>query len=430
MEIGFAQQCITPALPAGLAGFSKKRIAELVRDDLYVKAVVFQKGGKWYGALAYDLIGVDGLLIRCMKDGMEKMQMNQENFLFTATHTHSGLGGVLKTAEGLLKPAEGIFLQTDPVMLEFIAEKSLLALKEAVTACEETSISCANSSLEHMGANRNRQDLKGNNGIAAVFLKQKGGKSAAIWHYACHPTVMGIQNKRISADFPGEAAARMEKHGYDMCMFVNGSCGDISTRFSRRGGQEEELLRYGHMLEEKLLEMEGKARPVEINGFEIVHKAFRLKIKQAESLKKAQEKLYSCQERLKEAKQKGVDGPILRVLESYKEGAESGLALAQNPYSATSYDVPVMFVKVNQHIFICVPGELFSELSNPFEDGMTHFIGYANGYAGYFADMPAYDSFYYEALSSPFQKGEGEKLMLCAAQEVKKISGKGGWICQ
>ena len=52
MEIGFAQQCITPALPAGLAGFSKKRIAELVRDDLYVKAVVFQKGGKWYGALA------------------------------------------------------------------------------------------------------------------------------------------------------------------------------------------------------------------------------------------------------------------------------------------------------------------------------------------------------------------------------------------
>ena len=61
---------------------------------------------------------------------------------------------------------------------------------------------------------------------------------------------------------------------------------------------------------------------------------------------------------------------------------------------------------------------------------MTHFIGYANGYAGYFADMPAYDSFYYEALSSPFQKGEGEKLMLCVAQEVKKISGKGGWICQ
>lgn len=123
MKIGFAQRCITPALPIRLSGYAGKRIAENVLDDLFVKAMVYQRGNETYGILSYDLIGIDDVVIRQLKEGMKKLDLKQENFLFAATHTHSGPGGVLETREGLLKPAADIFVETDPALAAYIAQK-------------------------------------------------------------------------------------------------------------------------------------------------------------------------------------------------------------------------------------------------------------------------------------------------------------------
>lgn len=420
MKIGFAQQCITPALPVRLSGYAGKRMAEGVLDDLFVKAILYQRGNETYGILSYDLVAVDDVIIRQMKVGMEKMRLKQENFLFAATHTHSGPGGALETREGLLKPAIDIFVETDPAFAAYIARKSLEALEKAIATCKETAVSSALSTLAHVGDNRNCRDLKGNQDIAAAFFRQEDGRKAVLLNYACHPTVMNGKNLKVSADLPGAVAACMKQHGYDMCMYLNGSCGDISTRFSRRSSDADELLRYGRMFEEKLLEMESNARPVEIRDFAISHETFRMDLKRPGNVEEAQKELDACEKRLQEARQGGISGSDLRVLESLKEGAQASLSLAQNPYTMTSCDVPVMFVKINRHIFACVPGELFSELSNPLQTEQMHFIGYANGYLGYFADESAYDHLYYEALSSPFQKGQGEKLMRLIAQSAGK----------
>lgn len=421
MDIGFAQQCINPALPLHLSGFLKERIAETVQDDLFVKVLVYQREQEIYGILAYDLIAVDDLMICRMKDGMEQLHLKKENFLFTATHTHSGPGGVIETREGLLKPSVDIFIKTDPALIEFIAQKSLQALQEAVSNCKETSVSYAKSTLANVGDNRNCRDFKGNPDLAAAFLEQKDGKKAVILHYACHPTVMNSENQKISADFPGAVAACMRQHGYDMCMYINGSCGDISTRFSRKGSGKDELMRYGHMFEEKLLEMKCHARQAEIHDFAITHETCQLDLKHPGNIEQAQKELNACEKRLQEAIRKGISGSELRVIKSYLEGAQSNLALARNPFLVAACDIPVMFVKINRHIFVCVPGELFSELSNSLQSEQVHFIGYANGYVGYFADEFAYDNFYYEALSSPFQKGQGEKLIQFISEKGKEL---------
>ena len=424
MDIGFAQQCITPALPLRLAGYGNERIAEAVLDDLFVKALVYRRENEIYGILAYDLIAVDDLIISELKAGMEELQLKQENFLFTATHTHSGPGGALLTKEGLLKPSIHIFIETNPDLAAYIAGKSLQALQEALQNCKKTVISYAKSTLANVGDNRNCRDFKGNQDIAAAFLKQEDGTKAIILHYACHPTVMTCENKKISADFPGAIAACMKQHGYDMCMYLNGSCGDISTRFSRKSRTGDERMRYGHIFEEKLLEMERCAVQAEIRDFAIAHEVFRLELKQPDRMENAIERLKACEQRLNEAKQNGISGSDLRVLESHKEGAQANLSLAQNPYPITACDIPVVLVKINQHILVCVPGELFSELSNPLQSEQVHFIGYTNGYVGYFADEYAYDSFCYEALSSPFQKGQSEKLMQFLEQTIQTFLRK------
>lgn len=424
MKIGFAQQCITPTLPLRLAGYARKRMAETALDDLFVKVILYQREQETYGILSYDLIAVDDVITRQLKDGMAKLHLKQENFLFTATHTHSGPGGVVETREGLLKPSLSVFMETNPDLTAYIAQKSLLALQEAIKTCKETTISCAQSTLFHVGDNRNCRDFPGNHDIAAVFLKQEDGRKGVLLHYACHPTVLNSESILLSADFPGAVASCMEQRGYAMCMYLNGSCGDISTRFSRRESSADELTRYGHMLEEKLLELKQNARPAEIRDFAIVHETYRMDLKQPGSTAEAQKEVDAAEQRLQKARQNGVCGSDLRVLESLKEGAQSNLALAQHPYSITSCDVSVTLVKINRHIFVCVPGELFSELSNPLQEKQIHFIGYANGYLGYFADEYAYDHFYYEALSSPFQKGQGERLMALTAQAAAKLQGK------
>lgn len=46
LQIGYAQQTITPALepPVYLAGFGRNRVAQTIHDDLYVRALALQHG--------------------------------------------------------------------------------------------------------------------------------------------------------------------------------------------------------------------------------------------------------------------------------------------------------------------------------------------------------------------------------------------------
>ena len=51
-------------------------------------------------------------------------------------------------------------------------------------------------------------------------------------------------------------------------------------------------------------------------------------------------------------------------------------------------------------------------------------IGYANGYNLYIADRASYDAQYYEALASPFARGEGERLMEYVKELLRQLENK------
>ncbi len=424
MKVGFAKQCITPDFPVYLSGYDAKRESRDKLDDLYVKVIVTEKDGELFGVFSYDLLAVDHLIIDEMKDAVRNHGLKEENFLFAATHTHSGPGGTVETRNGLLHSAQDLFMKTDLASVHEIVKRSIMALEEAIADQKEAVLYYAQDTLAHVGDNRNSRELKGNHDIAALFIEQEEGKKAILLNFACHPTVLNSANVKASADFPGAIHHVMQEHGYDMNVFLNGSCGDISTRFSRQGADEKEVLRYGRMFEEKLLEMRKRASVVTIEDLRYVHAVKTLDLKKADSVEHAQKELDACKQRLEEARANGVTGSDLRLIESYKEGADANLRFAKCAFSMKSYDVNIMFIKINQHIIVCVPGELFSELSNPLQNEHVHFIGYANGYMGYFADEAAYDNFCYEALSSPFQKGQSEMMMAFIAQEINTLLGK------
>lgn len=76
-------------------------------------------------------------------------------------------------------------------------------------------------------------------------------------------------------------------------------------------------------------------------------------------------------------------------------------------------------MKINRFNFVGVPGELYSELSNPIKTDEVNFVSYANGYFGYFVNANAFDKNYYEAQSSPYRYGEAEKMMKIIEAKIK-----------
>lgn len=424
MKIGFAKQRITPALPKQLAGYAAKRVANEVLDDVYVKVLLLEKDAQHYGLVAYDLCAIDGLLIQEVKNEFVKHGLLADHFLFTATHTHSSFGGMIDTVHGVNRAAEGIFVPTDKRLIQAVADISIQAIMEACEDLQEGRLYVAKGLLHDIGNNRNSLEYAGNDRLLAVFAEQTQGKKISIMNFACHPTVLNDQNQKISADYPGAIDAYMMQQGYAMNIFLNGSCGDISTRFSRQGSGYEEVQRYGILGGEALLALRRKAKEITPEDIIIKQLHCSLQMKQPDTIEHAKAALEEKEAALQTAIEQGVSGSALRLQESFVEGAQANLRHASCGLHQKRYDVELSIWKFDTEAFLCIPGELFSELSNPLQDEHTHVIGYANGYLGYFADGKAYDHACYEALSSPFERGEGEAMMLQLQQALNELKGR------
>jgi hypothetical protein len=70
-----------------------------------------------------------------------------------------------------------------------------------------------------------------------------GSPLAVLFHYACHPVVMGSDNYQYSADFVGTACATVEDQLHTKCFFLQGACGNINPYMDKtpldQGGVEE-----------------------------------------------------------------------------------------------------------------------------------------------------------------------------------------------
>lgn len=411
MKAGCAMETITPALPVMLAGFGVQRKAEDVHDDLYVKVVLLKAPDGYYGVISYDLLCVDGLLLERLKTGMDEMSLDSSRFLITATHTHSGPCGIMETGEGLARGMACVAGVKDTKLVEAVALKTLEALKRAVENCQETKIRIARGSLRGLGMNRNNRALTGDEDVFAAELVQETGSKVLLVNAACHPTVLNHENVSVSADFPGAVNRLMAEEGYAFTLYLNGSCGDISTRFTRKGKGFPEVERYGHLLADKLKEMLLEARAAAAEKVSIESFQVQLKLKKPDDLEHAEKELKASQKRVDEAVEQGIEGSELRLIESGRDGALMSLHYARNAPLETFQTVTISVLQVNEELFAGVPGELFSELSNRFKNEHVHFVGYAGGYYGYFADEAAYDCLNYESLSSPFERGQPEILM-------------------
>ena len=303
----------------------------------------------------------------------------------------------------------------------------LQAVKASGQSMRQATLRAGAAESPGIGTDRNDPGRPGDPLLSVLQFENDNGEQVIIYSTACHPTVLNADNTLVSADFPGAAAAALEQGKVKMAMFLNGSAGDVSTRFTRRGPGFDEVERLGAMLAAQVKEVLGKL-PAALSDFTLAGGEMRMQmdLRKANSPQQEKENLERLKNALAEAKGQGADKAMLRLLEARCEGAFLGLLYSQNQPEAESVSLRIQFLQLGPLCLVFFPVELFSVLSNPLRADIPGLVpvSYANGYFGYLPDRGIEQTDNYEKFTTVFAYGQGEKLIAEIARQIPGNTGK------
>lgn len=409
MQVSFERIDITPALPVRLSGFGKVRWAETAHDPLFARLLLFsgEQETLW---VQLDWCAADSMLFDQVAD---LTGIHQPHLIISATHTHSGPCGTVRCDQGILKGLEPVFGDVNACYIAETARRIADAVERLRQTKQNFQWRLVRGTVAGLGTDRHDPQLPCDQDAFVLELITEKGRRCLWTRMACHPTVLNGDNLELTADFPGALEACFD--AVEMVAFVNGSCGDMSTRFTRQQSSFAEMERLAQLAADQLKSL--LAQPVPFTPGEkltlkIHQRTFRVKAKVLDSVEVAEAQVSTLKAQVEQARKEGADAHALRLLESLKEGAENNLLSCRNASGLREIALSVSCIQLPSLNLITVPVELFSKLSNPVKaEWNAEFIGYTNGYALYMADENAFDQQFYEAMSSPFEKGAGEELI-------------------
>lgn len=407
MKIAFERLDISPALPVRLSGFGAVRWANKIHDPIYARLFLFNNEKEEILWIQLDLTCINEYLVDLVQ---KATGIDHKNLILSCTHTHSGPCGTARNDVGILNGMESIFGEVNANYCEKIANQ----IGAAVTAMRSTlspfQYRLLKGKIKDVGTDRHDQSLPCDDDLIVIEFTTEE-KKALLVKLACHPTVLNGSNLEVSADFPGAIEPNFKD--YALVAMVNGSCGDMSTRFTRKGSGFEEVERFGKLASDQIKQLLDSDETL-YDDFTIQtnHRFFTLKTKKSDTPEEAKRKVKDALAKLEEGKKAGLSNTEIRLLESLWEGAVNNLMASYMLAKYSELDLSVHAISLPDFTFATVPVELFSKLSNPIKKNRNlDFVGYTNGYLLYMADENAYLNNFYEAGSSPFAPKEGERFI-------------------
>jgi hypothetical protein len=217
LKAGAAKVDITPK--ASDLQFS----TDSIRDHLYARAIVVNNGGS-----CAVLVGVDagGLRDNVVNDAISKASASikcpAENFIISATHTHSGGDAGPTVAAAIVSAIEQANAKLAPARLGYGTAKVDLNVNRDLF----------NSKLEWRQAPN--PDGPSDKTLAVVEFRGADDTPIAVYmNYAMHPVNYYLTGV-VSADFPGEASRYVEEmfDNKTIAVFSNGAEGDQNPRLA------------------------------------------------------------------------------------------------------------------------------------------------------------------------------------------------------
>jgi neutral ceramidase len=389
LHVGVAEIDITPPPGHPMAGYmARDGDSTGTHDHLFAQVLVMLVDGDQSAVLVtLDILGIDAMCANLWKQSIAHiLQVPAENMMICASHTHCGPAG--------LQAWFGATPSRDTQLIQFIQNRLVEAGKQAMAALQPAQLTMSSGTLEGISGDRNRPENDVDKQVTVLGFENSDHKRIAIlFHFACHPTVLGADCRLYSADLPG-AARKTIRSAYPeaVALYLNGAAGNVSTRFTRRSQTFDEVERLGGLLGEKVLSLLDRVEQVDPSQSTpfIVWKHFRLELpfRPLADLP-ARSILETSDDQIEQTRAQGA--AIEKELHDRFTGKEAQVGT-------------LSLLGIGPCLLAFVPGEPFNDLAvatrqvSPF----ALVIGYANDYLGYFPTQRAIDEQTYEALSSPY----------------------------
>ena len=237
IKVGWAKKSLIPDHLTPMAGYGARNGAkyEGIHDSIWVRAVVFDNGKTISAYVSMDLLIVPPSLK--LDKISENLGIDINNIFFTASHTHSSIGGYL---EGL---AGNIFGgKYDQNNLDFITSKTREAINEAIKDLKKSKIGFGSIYAADFIKNRLVGDSIGTHDpfLRVIKIIRDDGKKASIFSYSAHATCFGHNQRDLSGDYPNSIINLLEKNNdVDFAVYGAGAVGSMSPRTRSKKGEKK-----------------------------------------------------------------------------------------------------------------------------------------------------------------------------------------------
>ena len=417
LKAGVAKVEITPPLGEKMWGyFDRQAGAQGTLDPLFARVLVLEAGEKRWALVVLDLGRTFGPAQLERLRETARRSSGISSVLVQATHTHAG-PVILDEYPGNAVPA------WETVALEKIAKAIDEARQRAVDAKLGTG-----DGVAYIGYNRIRVNPDGtvtmfwtnptrvptapvDPTVSVLRVDAADGKPLAILvNYACHPVVFGPDNLQYSADFPGVMIKTVEQafDGGPLCFFLQGAPGDINV-YDATTPLAQDAVKKRDWSGERL-------------GQEAVRvaKGIQTHADPQASLDFAEDVMtFRLRWDLARFRQGLLVAYGQKIFDTFAAGITEEVK------------APVATVLINKRIaLMTMPGEPFVDFQINWRDRCpvreAFFLGYGNGYVGYFPTIRAAALGGYGAGSATswVEVGAGERMVDQAVARVYEMLGR------
>lgn len=425
LRAGAAQVVITPPKGAPMAGYYNSRVAEGTHDNLYAKAIVFEKDNVKVALVACDVVSLPRELTDKARQIIQaKTGIAADHVMISATHDHTG--PVILTVpsrynlQGEMKRITQEYTDALPARIAEAVELANGHLQPAqirAAVGRETSLAFNRRYFMKDGTvgwnpgklnpNILRPAGPTDPSVPVVYVETTEGVGiAAYTNFAMHQdTTGGLQ---FSADYSyalGKILG-MAKGTNLVNVFTLGCAGNVNhLDFSRKDPQSSfaEAARIGAVLAGDVLKTIQRAAPVAVSRIEVSSQVLKL------DLPKFMPDEIAWAHKTQATFDTDHQAPFLDLVRAAK-------IIEIEARHGEPFDAEVQVIALgDQAAFVSFPGEMFVEFGltlkedSPFP--VTIAVELANGGLGYIPNRQAYRQGAYEVVSSRVLPGAGEMLM-------------------
>lgn len=209
-----------------------------VLDPLYHRAPALRIDGQVFLWMTLDLCRLEKEISDYPRRVLAaKYSIPEEHIVVSTIHTHSG-PDISFEEEGEDRN------RRKAVYREFCMKQIFAAADECFgRGFLEVTPYAVQGTIEGVYGKRNYKDKSSDKDVHLILFRNENHVVAGIFHFTCHPTVLGIHNMKISSDLLGNVGKALDEKYQTTFITMQGACGDMGNRQYRQGNDEKELWR-------------------------------------------------------------------------------------------------------------------------------------------------------------------------------------------